>query len=483
MTSREIREKFIRFFEEKGHQEMPPSPIIPDTVDPSVLFTTAGMQQFKSWFSGEKKAKYPRVVTVQPCLRTSDIDEVGDKTHLTYFEMPGNFSFNDYFKEEAIKWAWEFLTDKKWLGIDKKRIWATYFKGDKRIGLQGDKESLEILRGLTGLKEVKEGNFEDNFWTLGTEGSPGGPTVEFYVDDVEVWNLVFNEYQLKDGKWIDLPQKGVDTGMGLERITAVMQNKDDVFETDIFEPIIIKLEKELSLKGPKDKKTLRILADHSRSSQAIINEGVIPSNKGQGYVLRRLLRRILLYSQKMASLVKDEIALAEFAKFQKTIEKGKKEIEKLDKLDAKGAFNLYQTYGFPFELSKEYTAMKGIKIDQADFEKEFAKHQEVSRQGKTKKFTKINKEKIARLHTATHLLHETLRRVLGNHVEQRGQDINSERLRFDFAHLEKLTPEQLKEIEDKVNEIIAQKLPVECEKTSVERAKEQGARAQFLDKY
>lgn len=464
---------------------MPPSPLIPDTVDPSVLFTTAGMQQFKSWFSGEEKAKYPRVVTVQPCLRTSDIDEVGDKTHLTFFEMLGNFSFNDYFKKETIEWAWEFLTEDKWLGIDKKRVYAAYFDQNKAKNyknVETDLESKKILEGIEGSEKIV-GEGDDNFWSLGSEGSPGGPTVEFYVDNVEVWNLVFNEFKLKNGKWVDLPQKGVDTGMGLERITAVMQDKDDVFETDIFEPIILKLEKELSLKGPKDKKTLRILTDHSRSSQALINEGVIPSNKGLGYILRRLLRRILLYSQKMASLVKDKIALAEFDKFQKTIEKGKKEIEKLKELNAKEAFDLYQTYGFPFELSKEYAAMKGIKIDEADFRKELEKHREISRQGITKKFSADDQTKVAQLHTATHILHETLRQVLGKHVEQRGQDINSERLRFDFSHLEKLTSKQVKEVENKVNQVISQNLTVECKEMTVEEAKKQGARAQFLDKY
>lgn len=485
MKSGKIRQKFIEFFKEKKHQEMPASPLIPDIVDPSVLFTTAGMQQFKGWFSGEEEPKYPRVVTTQSCLRTSDIDEVGDKTHLTYFEMLGNFSFNDYFKEEAVKYAWEFLTDKKWLGINKKRIYAAYFeqkKTKKYKNVETDEESKKILARIDGLEKI-EGFGDDNFWSLGSEDSPGGPTVEFYVDGVEVWNLVFNEFKLKNGKWVDLSQKGVDTGMGLERITAVMQGKDDVFETDIFEPLIAGLEKKLSLSWLKDKRTLRILADHSRSSQRLINEGVMPSNKGRGYVLRRLLRRVLLYSPKIVNQLKDKIALAEIEKFQKTLDKGKKEIEKLDKLNAKAAFNLYQTYGFPFELSKEYAEIKGIKIDEADFAKEFKKHQKVSRRGKIRKFTKINKEKIAELHTATHILHETLRRVLGDYVEQRGQDINSERLRFDFSHPEKLTPEQLKEVEDKVNEVISQKLPVKCEEISVEEAKKQGARALFLDKY
>ncbi|TSC90728.1 MAG: alanyl-tRNA synthetase [Candidatus Berkelbacteria bacterium Licking1014_96] len=480
MKSDEIRKKFIAFFKSKGHKEMSPSSLIPDTIDPSVLFTTAGMQQFKGWFSGEEKPKYPRVVTIQPCLRTSDIDEVGDKTHLTFFEMLGHFSFGDYFKKETIDWTFELLT--KIYGISRERILAVVFEGDETVPF--DSESFEAWQKLLPESQINKGSRADNFWgPAGTEG-PCGAANEVYVDGVEIATLVFMEFYLTpDKKLTPLPKKGVDVGWGFERLVRLLQKKDDVFETDIFEPLIVGLEKKLSLSWPKDKKKLRILADHSRSSQRLINEGVVPSNKGRGYVLRRLLRRILLYSPGIISEIKDKTALAELEKFQKTIERGKKGIEKLNKLDAKAVFDFYQTYGFPFELSKEYAAIKGIKIDEADFEKEFEKHKEISRQGKTKKFTKINKEKIAELHTATHILHETLRRVLGKHVEQRGQDINSERLRFDFAHPEKLTPEQLKEIEDKVNQIISQKLPVICEETSVEEAKKQGARALFLDKY
>ncbi|MDD5552163.1 MAG: alanine--tRNA ligase-related protein [Candidatus Pacebacteria bacterium] len=296
MKSQEIRDKFLRFFEKRGHKVMPSSSLIPE--DRTVLFTTAGMQQFKKYYLNPKEAPASRVTTIQKCFRTSDIEEVGDKTHLTFFEMMGNFSFNDYFKEDTIKWAWEFLAGKEGLKIDKKRISATYFKGDKEKVISEDKESLEILKKIEGLSKIEPQGFKDNFWSLGTEGSPGGPTVEFYIDGVEIWNLVFNEYIFENGKYKPSEFKGVDTGMGLERLTAILQEKDNVFETDLFIPIFTSLEKELK----QNPKILRIISDHIKASCFLIDQGIIPASKhkkgeiSRGSVLRTLLKKSIIYA-------------------------------------------------------------------------------------------------------------------------------------------------------------------------------------------
>lgn len=575
MTSKEIREKFIKFFEEKGHKYREPASLIPKTDDPSVLFTTAGMQQFKSWFSGEEKAKYPRVVTIQPCLRTSDIDEVGDKTHLTFFEMLGNFSFNypadkkSYFKKDAIEWAWEFLNSEAWLNIPKENISATYFNDKELTGRIADAiiddtdiESLKYLKKIIGSDKISAKG-DDNFWSLGTVGSPGGPTVEFYIDQVEVWNLVFNERILKDDPsrywhWANI--KGVDTGMGLERISAVMQKVDDIFRTDLLKPIIDQAYELRKLFPPNASVEIepayKIIVDHLRSSVFIASEDVIPSKEKRGAVLRRLLRRAYEVAirlrpdginkdyihklssfiidhykenypdlekdrEKILSIIDNEIIFTE-KEIARLVPKINKRIRVLERylkgetdkregadpkwlnsafvkkgdtpgiITGKFAYHLWNTNRCSKEYFwdyfqknaepevKEYVNRNEFEIGYKEGKKEF---KEVSRKGVEKKFEVGDKARIAQLHTATHILHETLRRVLGKHIEQRGQDINSERLRFDFSHPEKLTPEQLKEIEDKVNEVIAQKLPVNCEEVTVEEAKKQGARALFLDKY
>ncbi|MCX6806735.1 MAG: alanine--tRNA ligase-related protein [Candidatus Berkelbacteria bacterium] len=314
MKSEEIREKFIEFFKKKGHKIEDPSSLISD--DPSTLFTTAGMQQFKKFYLNPKEAPAAKIATIQPCFRTSDIDEVGDETHLTFFEMLGNFSFGypkisgSYFKKEAIEMAWEFLTDKKWLGIDKERIRATFFKGDNGKGLKLDNESLEILESLKkkGLPRVSTQVYKENFWSLGTEGSPGGPTVEFYVlplrssegakggDNVEVWNLVFNEYVFKDGKYVPSEFKGVDTGMGLERSAAVINNAENIFHTDLFDLPHKKLHEFLKQEGPVAE---RIILDHLKAAVFIINDGILPSNKDAGYVVRRLIRRAIVKAKQI----------------------------------------------------------------------------------------------------------------------------------------------------------------------------------------
>jgi len=555
MKSKEIRRKFIKFFEEKGHKHLPPSPLVPDKIDPSVLFTSAGMQQFKTWFSGGEKAKYSRVVTIQSCLRTSDIDEVGDETHLTFFEMLGNFSFGDYFKKEAIEWGWEFLTDKKWLGIDPKRISATYFDQRKArkpmaIIFDTDNESLEILKTIKGLKKI-EGQGDDNFWTLGQIGSPGGPTVEFYVDEIEVWNLVFNEAVLKKDPskhWFwDNITKGVDTGMGLERIAAVMQGKTDVFTTDLYQVSIKEIEKLSKLKyGAKSddeyikegeqcwvdtRKYFRRVADHLRAAAFVTSERLEPSNLGQGYILRRLIRRTARYAKilnlpdtfcgdivkviideygKIYPKLKDNEDFI-FEQLEKEKERFKKPLNMVEqyKIDLRAAVNdkaikkikniailsdpktasgkyvyeNYQTYGVPADLAKEVVEEMGLEFDQKEYNKAQQEHRKESKKGEGSKFGAQDQEKISKLHTATHIMHEALRQVLGNHVEQRGQDINADRLRFDFSHTDKMTDEEIKKVEGMVNEVIAKNVPITCEEVSVEEAKKQGARAQFLDKY
>lgn len=528
MKSQEIRDKFLRFFEKRGHKIMPSSSLIPD--DETVLFTTAGMQQFKKYYLNPKEAPASKIVTIQKCFRTSDIEEVGDKTHLTFFEMMGNFSFNDYFKEDAIKWAWEFLAGKEGLKIDKKRISTTYFKGDKEKGISEDKESLEILKKIEGFSKIEPQGFKDNFWSLGTEGSPGGPTVEFYIDGVEIWNLVFNEYIFENGKYKPSEFKGVDTGMGLERLTAILQEKDNVFETDLFSPVYNLIEEQSE---KKDQRILRILADHIKASVFLIPKGILPSNLDKGYVLRRLLRRSIRYAKllnlkenwyidpikKTVEIYKNIYSELKRDKekiitvFQNEVEKfkiilrktehklpelkmrfgqrkyaiiygkryGKKEIGDL-------TFALYQNEGIPPEIT--YEAFEGLIGNESEFHEAFAeaskRHQKTSRKGAEKKFKgglADESYETTKLHTTAHLLLQALREVLGEHVVQKGSNITQERLRFDFSHSEKLTDEQIKKVEDLVNKKIKDKLPVSCQEMTLEEAKKQGAMGVFEEHY
>ncbi len=535
----------MEFMESKGHKIAPSSSLVPEN-DPSVLFTTAGMQQFKQYYLNPGVAKNSRIATSQKCVRTVDIDEVGDSTHLTFFEMLGNFSFgypnkeNSYFKKETIEYAWEFLTEE--LGVDRTRIYATYFKGEK--GVPEDKESLELLKTIKGLKEIKPQGFEDNFWSLGTENSPGGPTVEFYIDEIEIWNCVFNEYVFRNGKYEPAENKGVDTGMGLERLATIMQGKDNVYETDLFTPIIKKIELLATKSGVVA--NVRIIADHIKASVFIIADGVVPSNVGRGYVLRRLIRRavrygkllgIVFFTSKIAESVieiykdvypeikknKEKIfgeLGKEEEKFGKTLEKGLQEIIKFEPkfneatgflefgINGQALFDIYQTYGFPLEMSLEeldkiYSKHEiGIPADfkedlkkwfeeekekwKNQFQEELKKHQKLSKTASAGMFKgglADSGEEAAKLHTATHLLQAALREVLGEHVTQKGSNITAERLRFDFSHPEKLTDEQKKKVEEIVNEKIKENLPVVCEEMSVEEAKEKGALGVFDEKY
>lgn len=522
MDSFEIRKKFLDFFSERGHTIVPSSSLIPD--DPSVLLTTAGMQQFKKYFTGELDAMKDfgsqKIVSIQKCFRTSDIEEVGDKTHLTFFEMLGNFSFDDYFKKEAIKYAWELITEI--LNISTERITVSIFKGDKQTPHDG--ESYKIWHEI-GLPENKiiTGNRTDNFWGPTGDEGPCGPTTEIYIDNIEVWNLVFNEYyKEKSGKFAKVDNPGVDTGMGLERLAAILQGADDVFETDIFHPLTSKIN---DLTPGLDQRIIRILADHLRACIFLAGNEVLPSNKESGYILRRLLRRILAYKIKYdihadifpesIKVIKDKfgkiypelketekilkILEDERLKFQETVGRGIKEIDKYSAITGKEAFYLYETFGLPFELIMELSPAKIIKnLKKKDFDKEFEKHQKISRAGAEKKFgghgltldtgelkagSEKEVKKAIQLHTATHLLHWALREVLGKEVQQMGSDINPERTRFDFSFDRKMTPEEIKKVEDLVNQKIKENLPVYSKEIPKEEAEKTGALHFFKQKY
>ena len=527
LSGHQIREEFLNFFKGKGHVVVPSSSLVPQD-DPSVLLTTAGMQQFKPYFLGRKPPWGNRVASVQKSFRTSDIEEVGDKTHNTFFEMLGNFSFdypngeNSYFKEEAIKLSLEFLQER--LDIDRKRISASIFAGDKEV--PQDKESLALLKKLGFAdREIEMGNREENFWgPTGNEG-PCGPTAEIYVDGVETWNLVFNEYFCNAKKKLTkLQAQGVDTGMGLERIARAGQNVDNVYQTDLFAPLLSTIRKTLS---STDARVERIIADHIRASAFLIADGVTPSNKEQGYILRRLLRRCLvlarntrskqwyvpviasvlrIYGDSHKELIDHEKAIhrvmtEEAEKFGQTLERGMREFERLrssDAISGEDAFRLYESYGFPIELTEELARQSGPMIDRQGFEKAREAHQERSREGAKGKFgghglitptgeivggTDEEKKRILRMHTATHLLHQALRDVFGDTVKQMGSDINGERLRFDFSHPEKLSPDALRRVEAIVNEKIRKDVPVYRKELPRDEAEKTGALAFFKDKY
>ena len=539
-NSNSLRKEFLNFFEKKGHKIVPSSSLI--STDPSVLFTTAGMQQFKACFLGERSPYGQNVASCQKCIRTTDIESVGDTTHLTFFEMLGNFSFGGYFKKETIQYALQFLLEVCKLNIED--LYFTYFKGEDKI--PEDIESKKILEEI-GIPKEKIFGFskKDNFWgPTGIEG-PCGPTVEIHFDltkkpcekgkkcipncgcgrFVEVWNLVFNEYyQNKEKELKPLKQKGVDTGMGLERLLMIENAKTDLFQTDLFWPIMQSIEKETHKSYQEIQLPFRIIADHIKASVFLISEGILPSKEERGYILRRLLRRaqrfasridlsqegLLKVAQSVVEIYQipypelqgklEEILTVmqnEFEKFGKTIEKGIKEFEKLikhgkDIIEGQEAFYLYETFGFPLELIEEMAKEKGIKVDREGFFESQKKHQEISRRGAQRKFggvgiemleTQEDKEKVTKLHTATHLLHQALREVLGKSVRQMGSDITPERLRFDFSFPRKLKEEEIKKVEDLVNQKIRENLPVIKKEMKFQEAQEIGALAFFKEKY
>ena len=528
-SSNSIREKFLKFFEGKGHKIMPSSSLLPEN-DSSVLFTTAGMQQFKRFYDRPDEAPAPAVVTCQKCIRTGDIEEVGDEIHLTFFEMLGNFSFGypekkgSYFKKEAIEMAWEFLTGE--LSVEKDRISCTYFAGDK--GIPEDHESHELLKQITGLEDAKilGTGFNETFWSLGSEGSPGGPTIEFYIDGVEIWNLVFNEYKFEGGQYVASQFKGVDTGMGFERLVAVINHAENIYHTDLFEKPHKKLHELLQTENPVDE---RIILDHLKAATFMISEGVEPSNKGQGYVLRRLIRRAVVKARNLkishnftAQIAGEAVKTypeydldfkrieagleGEETKFRKNLEEGLKMFEKTagigsmpigsfpigaeyNTLSGDEIFDLYQTYGFPIELSLEIANEKKVPLEEGAREKAYENlksHQEKSRTASAGMFKgglAGDQDATRNLHTATHMLLATLRQVLGDHVFQKGSNITGERLRFDFSHTDKMTDEQIKEVEKIVNEKIKEALPVKMEEMPVFEAKKSGAMGVFDEKY
>ena len=525
MTSSELREKFLNFFKEKKHVVIPSVSLIPEN-DPTVLFTTAGMHPLVPFLLGERHPAGRRLANVQTCIRTDDMGEVGDEIHHTFFEMLGNWSLGDYFKADAIKFSFEFLTDKKWLDIEKEKLAISIFGGDKDV--PRDEESEKIWLSLGVPKErIKGLPKKDNWWGPAGQVGPCGPDTEmFYWTGegaaprefdpgdkkwVEVWNDVFMEYfKNMDGRNVPLSQKNVDTGMGLERMLSAMNGLADDYKTDVFWPILQELERASGVKYEEKKKEFRVISDHVKAAAFIIGDknGIEPSNLGQGYVVRRLIRRAIRYGrilnlpkyflmpliQKIVEIYanvypylkkkENDIAIIvqkEEEKFEKTLEEGLKQFKKgLD------AFELYTSYGFPLELTMELAKEKGRTVDLEEFNRKFKEHQELSRTASAGMFkgglADTGKQAV-KYHTATHLLLAALRQVLGPKVYQRGSNINAERLRFDFSHSQKMTPEQIKKVEDIVNQKIKEDLPVICEETSLEEAKKKGATGVFETKY
>ncbi|MEK7572408.1 MAG: alanine--tRNA ligase-related protein [Patescibacteria group bacterium] len=490
MQASEVRLRFLKFFEERGHKIIPSSSLVPEN-DKSVLFTTAGMQQFKKYYTNPKEAEKDfgglNVVTVQKCVRTGDIDEVGDSTHLTFFEMLGNFSFGGYGRKKAIEYAYEFITKEMGLKIS----YVTIYKRSKNV--PKDEESEKIWKEL-GIEKIKEEG-EDVFWGPTGDSGPCGPTTEIYCknvnnEDVEIWNIVFNEYfcdgsreKLDKGEATlkKLDTLGIDTGMGLERLVSIVQEKESVYETDLF--------------NNEKTREERIVTDHTRASLFIISDGVVPSNTGAGYIPRRLIRRAVRFSKKSLEEIiernkkiyqeiynlqdKGEIQKEE-NKFRQTLEHGLKEFEK-----NADPFVLFTTYGFPIELTLELAEQKGIEIDLEDFKKKMAEHQKLSQTSSAGMFKgglSDSSEETKKLHTATHLLNAALRQVLGNHIMQKGSNITAERLRFDFTHTQKMTEEEKKMVEKIVNDKINEKLPVGFVEMPKEEA-EKIATHSFNEKY
>ncbi|XOB42528.1 MAG: alanine--tRNA ligase [Candidatus Nealsonbacteria bacterium] len=564
MTSKEIRDKYLEFFKSKGHAIIPSASLIPKD-DPTTLFIGSGMQPLISYLLGEKHSKGVRLTNSQKCFRTEDIEEVGDNRHTTFFEMLGNWSLGNYFKKEQLSWFFEFLT--KELKIDAQKLYVTVFRGNKGIGIDKDKESVEIWKKLFANIEIeakdvdfsKKNGIQDgrifyydetkNWWSRSGApadmpiGEPGGPDSEVFYDlgenlkrheksqwkdlpchvncdcgrFIEIGNNVFMEYVKTEKGFEKLSQKNVDFGGGLERIALAVQNKTSIFEIDVFMPVLEKI-KELS-KGKeykKNTKAFEVIADHIRGIVFLASEGIIPSNTERGYILRRLIRRAIRFGKLIAlpknflsplaqqvieiykddysevSLNKDTVLIIiekEEEKFEDTLQQGLKQFEKAaakGEISGIDTFHLYDTYGFPLELTEELAKEKGLSVDKKGFEKAFKKHQEISRAGAEKKFGGIGKEagyEAIKLHTATHLLHQALREVLGEQVKQMGSDITHERLRFDFSHPEKMTVDEIKKVEKLVNQKIKENLEIKKEEMNYEDAINSGALVFFKEKY
>lgn len=520
MTSKQIREKFIKFFGERGHKEIAPAKLVPEN-DPTTLFTSSGMQPLVPYLSGQSHPAGKRLVNSQPCFRAEDIEEVGDNRHTTFFEMLGNWSLGDYFKKEQLPWFWEFLT--KELGLQKERLYVSVFAGNEFV--PKDTESYEIWKSV-GIQEdhIYFYGVSENWWSRSgppdsmPEGEIGGPDSEvfydFYPDQpfdkdlkiyshngrlLEIGNSVFIQFQKNNGVFRELPQKNVDFGGGLERLTAAVNNNPDIFQIDIYVPIIRNIEQVTSQKYNVNKTDMQIIADHIRATTALILDGVIPSNKLQGYVLRRLLRRSAVKIRELnkdvrlnelTSITQDEsvreIVGKEMDRFAKTLDHGLREIEKIAAIDGKKAFDLYQTFGFPYEVTEELFRQRGQQIDKEQFRAEFEKHRELSRTASAGMFKGglvDHSEIVTKYHTATHLLHQALKDVLGPQVFQKGSNITSERLRFDFSYERKMTDEEIKKTEEIINKRIEQDLKVDHMIVDLQKAKEMNAIGLFDEKY
>ncbi|MDR1786721.1 MAG: alanine--tRNA ligase [Spirochaetaceae bacterium] len=544
MTANELRAKYIEFFVAKGHAEISGKSLIPEN-DPTVLFTTAGMHPLVPYLLGEPHPAGKRLVDYQKCIRTGDIESVGDKSHLTFFEMLGNWSLGDYFKKESIAWSYEFLTSPRYLNIPPEKISVTVFAGDENAPPDdfsaGCWESLGIPRSRIHYLPK-----EDNWWGPAGETGPCGPDSEIFYDVgippcgadckpgckcgkyLEIWNNVFMQYNKgPDGAYTPLARPCVDTGMGVERTATILQGKASVYDTEVFRPAIAVIEKLTGAVYGKDEETdrsIRIICDHARAAAFILGDpkGVTPSNVGAGYVLRRLIRRALRHGRKLGlegpflseparvfiafyadcyPEIKEKEAFIyselrkEEEKFLETLKKGEGEFEKLlpnllknpsKVIPGRVAFRLYDTFGFPVELTEELAAEGGLKVDRRGFDEAYKKHQETSRAGGDQIFKAglaDHSEVSVKYHTATHLLHKALKQVLGDHVAQRGSNITPERMRFDFSHPQAMTKEEVDRVEAIVNEQIRRDLPVTMEIMDLEEAKKSGATALFGEKY
>lgn len=565
MESSEIRKRFLSFFQKRGHAVIPSASLVPEN-DPTVLFNTAGMQPLVPYLLGEEHPQGARLVNIQKCLRTNDIEDIGDNTHATFFEMMGNWSLGDYFKKEAIEWSYELLTNKEeGFGLDPNRLYITCFEGDEVNDIPKDQEAAQIWKELFEKNNIKGERIyflgaDSNWWPAVKKGvdtwtGPTGPCAEMFYDVtgtlnngmskdeyiaadeaqkvVEIGNDVFMAYKKEHGKIVgQLEKKNVDDGRGFERLVMILQQKDNIFDTDIFAPVMQKMDEYISdeiVKGDPDavKKAKRIIADHVRTAVMLISDGVIPSNTDQGYILRRLIRRAVRYADKLGMKLgslfwladvladsykeiynnvgqqKETIKITidkEEQKFRNTLKKGLKMFfdkvmainldtgEKVEHelISAKKAFDLYQTYGFPIELTVEIAKENNLKVDLEGFKVLLKNHQELSRSGAEQKFKGglgDTGEQSVRYHTATHLLHQALREVLGDHVMQKGSNITPERLRFDFAHTAKMTDDEKKRVQDLVNEKIKAALPVRVVSLTKEEAEKTGALHFFGEKY
>lgn len=535
MEKANLKDLYINFFVENGHIQIPSAPVVPEN-DPSVLFNTAGMQPLVPYLMGQKHPLGTRLCDYQKCIRTNDLEEIGDKTHHTFFEMLGNWSLGDYFKKESITWSFEFLT--KVLNIPVEKLAVTVFEGNDEV--PRDEESAEVWKSLGIPSErISYLDKDNNFWIAGEVG-PCGPDTEIFYwrsDDpvpqkhnpederwVEIWNNVFMQYERhQDGTVTELPHKNVDTGMGVERTAAILEGVDDNYLTSIWKDVVEKIEEMSSKTYAENAKSIRIIADHIRTAVFIAgdNSGIKPSNTDQGYILRRLIRRMIRHAKKIGidlesgfertlalmiiekyakyydELEKNkevilDVLTNELKKFNRTLEKGLREFEKIvsnleEKILNKDlAFKLYDTYGFPLELTVELAGEKGITVDKVGFEQKFKEHQEKSRAGSEQRFKgglAGDGEVETKYHTATHLLNAALKQVISKDIHQRGSNITVERMRFDFNCDHKLTDEEKQKVEDLVNEWIKQEIPVTVEEMSKQEAIDSGAECMFIEKY